>query len=969
MQRNPPQVSYAEALESDLRRRIHGEVRFDSGSRALYATDGSNYRQVPIGVVLPVNADDIIAAIDVARDYGAPILARGGGTSLAGQCCNVAVVLDMSKYMHRILDLDPAGKTARVQPGLVLDDLRNAAYKHGLTFAPDPSTHNHCTLGGMIGNNSCGVHSLMGGRTLENIESLEILTYDGLRMKVGAASESELDGIIAEGGRRAEIYSGLKRIRDKYADLIRARYPHIPRRVSGYSLDQLLPENGFNVARALVGTESTCVLVLEAQLRLVHWPEVRSLVVLGYENIFKAADQIPHILTHQPIALEGIDDVLVGDMKKKKLHPENLKLLPDGQGWLLVEFGGESKEEADAKARDLMSDLRSMKPAPSMKLFDDENEEHIVWKIRESGLGATARIPGEDDAWEGWEDSAVPPESIGGYLRDFRKLLEKYRYRGALYGHLGQGCLHTRINFDLLTTGGVRTFRSFIEEASDLVLSYGGSFSGEHGDGQSRAELLPKMFGPELVQAFREFKALWDPQWKMNPGKIVAPYRIGENLRFGPEYNHPEPQTHFTYREDKSSFAFAMTRCVGVGECRKEDKGTMCPSYMVTREEMHSTRGRAHLLFEMLEGDPLRGGWKDDHVAEALDLCFACKACKSECPVNVDMATYKAEFLSHYYENRVRPVSAYTMGWIHRWAELASHAPRFLNFLGRTAPFSSLAKLFSGMSAERTLPKFAARTFTSIRRNRTSAEGDVILWPDTFNNHFHPEILHAAFNSLRRLGYRVQVPQRDLCCGRPLYDFGFLDRAKVLLREVLDILRDDIRAGKPVVVLEPSCASVFRDEMINLFSQNSDAIRLSRQTFLLSEFLQKKEPDVPLPQLPLRALIHGHCHHKSIFGMDDEKKLFERIGLDAEILDAGCCGMAGAFGFEADHYDISLKAGERVLLRRVREAAAETLIVTDGFSCREQISQCTNRRARHAAEVLDLAFKVAAKDRRTLRAA
>jgi len=470
MLRNPPQAAYAKDLERELRLHIRGEVRFDNGSRALYATDASNYRQVPIGVVIPLDAEDVIETVSIARRFGAPILARGGGTSLAGQCCNAAIVMDMSKYMHHIVELDPARKFARVQPGIVLDDVRNAANEHDLTFAPDPATHNHCTLGGMIGNNSCGVHSIMGGRTLENVDELDILLYDGSRLRVGATSDAELERIINEGGRRGEIYAGLKRIRDRYADLIRTRYPKIPRRVSGYSLDQLLPENNFHVARALVGTESTCVLVLEARLRLVHWPPVRSLLVLGYPDIFTGADQIPEILQHQPIALEGIDEVLVNDMKKKKLHPENLDLLPDGNGWLIVEFGGESKEDADSQAERLMQDLRGMKVVPAMKLYDDPYQENLVWKIRESGLGATARVPGEPETWEGWEDSAVSPEHVGDYLREFRKLLDRYHYKGALYGHLGQGCLHTRINFDLVTANGVRTFRSFIEEASDLVL-------------------------------------------------------------------------------------------------------------------------------------------------------------------------------------------------------------------------------------------------------------------------------------------------------------------------------------------------------------------------------------------------------------------------------------------------------------------------------------------------------------------
>ena len=943
----------AAALEAELKKSIAGEVRFDTGARALYATDASNYRQVPIGVVLPRGVDDVVKTVELARHFGAPILARGGGTSLAGQCCNVAVVLDMSKYMNRILDVDPDKQTARVEPGVVLDDLRNAAERYNLTFAPDPATHNHCTLGGMIGNNSCGVHSLMGGRTLENVDELRILTYDGFQMSVGATSETSLEAIIREGGHRGEIYAGLKTLRNRYASLIRSRFPKIPRRVSGYSIDQLLPENGFHVARALVGTECTCVVTLEATLKLLPSPQFRTLVALGYPDIFRAADQIPEILTHKPIALEGVDDVLVDDMKKKNLHPRGLKLLPDGNGWLLVEFGGASREESEDRARGLMAALRSSDHSPSTKLFQDAKEERIVWRVRELGLGATARIPGEPDTWEGWEDSAVSPDRIGDYLRQFRSLLDRYEYHGALYGHLGQGCLHTRINFDLQTREGIHKYRRFIEEAADLVVSFGGSFSGEHGDGQSRAELLPKMFGHDLVRAFREFKTIWDSEWKMNPGKVVDPYRIDENLRFGADYEPWDPPTHFSYPEDKNSFAYAMARCVGVGECRKTDNGTMCPSYMVTHEEMHSTRGRAHLLFEMLRGDPLKPSWQDEHVHEALDLCFACKACRSECPVNVDMATYKAEFLSHYYQHHARPMSAYTMGWIHRWARIAATAPWLANFVTQTEFLAQIAKKTAGIAEERQFPPFASRTFTRNRRQLSKREQpDVILWADTFNNHFHPEVCEAALMVLGNAGFRVGLPPKVLCCGRPLYDYGFLTEAKELLLHVISTLRREIENGTPIVVLEPSCAAVFRDELVNVFPNDPDALRLSRQTFLLSEFLMRDPGRFDFPRLSGRAVMQGHCHHKSIFTMDAEEQVLSKLGLVFENLDSGCCGMAGAFGFEKEHYDISVRAAERVLLPRLRELPDTTLVLADGFSCREQIRQLSGLHAHHLAEVL-----------------
>src|SRR5579884_2129471 len=693
---HPP--PHAAALAAELAATVRGEVRFDDGSRALYAADASNYRQVPIGVVLPRNADDVVATVAAARRHGAPILARGGGTSLAGQCCNVAVVLDFSKYMNRIVALDPERRQARIEPGLVLDDLRNAAEQHHLTFGPDPATHNHCTLGGMIGNNSCGVHALMAGKTDDNVDELEVLTYDGLRLRVGPTSDDELARIIAEGGRRGQIYAGLKALRDRYADEIRRRYPHIPRRVSGYNLEQLLPENGFHVARALVGSECTCVVVLEATARLVPSPPERTLVVLGYPDIYSAADHVPWLLESKPIGLEAFDGRLVEYMRRNGLHVSDLRLLPKGNGWLLVEYGGETRAEADDRARAMLDALKQQPHPPQAKRYDDPADEALVWQIRESALGATAYVPGLPRTWPGWEDSAVGPDKLGAYLRDLRQLFDRYGYGCSLYGHFGQGCVHVRVDFDLVTAAGIAKFRRFMGDATDLVLRYGGSLSGEHGDGQSRAEFLPKMFGPELMQAFREFKCLWDPDGKMNPGKVVEPYRVDRNLRLGTDYEPAQPRTHFSFPDDEGSLAQATLRCVGVGKCRREGGGTMCPSYMVTREEMHSTRGRAHLLFEMLRGDVIADGWKSEHVKEALDLCLACKGCKGDCPVNVDMATYKAEFLSHYYAGRLRPRSAYAMGLIPWWARLASLAPDVANFFSQTPGLSRLSKFLGGIS-------------------------------------------------------------------------------------------------------------------------------------------------------------------------------------------------------------------------------------------------------------------------------
>jgi FAD/FMN-containing dehydrogenase/Fe-S oxidoreductase len=959
----------AGALAHKLRRKIKGEVRFTDGDRALYATDSSNYRQIPIGVVIPRDVEDVIETVALCREFGAPVLPRGGGTSLAGQCCNVAVILDFSKYVNRILEIDPVKKIARIEPGLIADHLSDAAAKHQLFWAPSPATHQWCTFGGMLGNNSCGVHSQMAGRSSDNLVELEILTYRGERMRVGQTSEAELEQMtgIASPDPRARIYTQLKTLRDRYAHLIRARYPKIPRRISGFGLNELLPERGFHVARALAGSEGTCVTILQATVQLAHKPSARAVLVLGYPDIYSAADHIAQVDAHKPIGLEGIDGVFIDAMRGKNLHLEKLRLLPDGRGFLLIEFGGESPEECADKAHRLMRELKQCTNPPAMRLIENPSEQRDIWKVRDSGLGATAHPPERDENHEGWEDSAVPPEKLGVYLRELRGLFNKFGYHGSLYGHFGQACVHTRIDFDLKTAHGIQHYREFVEQASDLVVKMGGSFSGEHGDGQSRAELLPKMFGPELVRAFEEFKAIWDPDWKMNPGKVVRPYRLTDNLRYGTELNRPSLETYFSFTEDNFNFANAAMRCVGVGECRRHENGTMCPSYMVTHEEKHTTRGRARLLFEMLQANPLRHGWHSPEVKESLDLCLSCKGCKGDCPVNVDMATYKAEFLAHYYKHRLRPIHAYVFGLIHRWARIASVAPRLANLFAQSPVFGGLGKWLAGIAPERSLPEFAEESFKKwfqhrrhegrLQKEQPRSANRVILWPDTFNNYFHPQIAIAATEVLEDAGFEVIVPQQNFCCGRPLYDYGMLKTAQRWLENILDGLRTEIRNGTPVVVLEPSCASVFRDELTNILPHDLDARRLKEQTFLLSEFLQKKAPQYQPRQLERKALVHVHCHHRAIMKPDCEAAMLQKVGLNFEILESGCCGMAGAFGFEkGEHYDVSVKCGERVLLPKVRESEKETLLITDGFSCHEQIRQQTGREALHPAQVLRLAM-------------
>jgi FAD/FMN-containing dehydrogenase/Fe-S oxidoreductase len=949
-----------EDLQRELTRTIRGEVRFDAGSRSLYATDGSNYRQIPIGVVLPRDAGDVAAAVAACRKFDAPLLSRGAGTSLAGQCCNVAVVLDFSKYMNHVQELNPATRSARVEPGVVLDTLRNLAEEHQLTFGPDPSTHSRCTLGGMIGNNSCGTHSLLAGKTVDNIDELKILLYDGTEMSVGATSDAELDAIVAQGGRRGQIYAGLRTIRDRYAPLIRARFPDIPRRVSGYNLDQLLPENGFHVARALVGTEGTCVVVLEAKTKLIASPQHRSLVGLGYSDAFAAADHVPEVLTHRPIGLEGFEGAMIDGLRRK--GAPNLELMPEGRGFLLVEFGADAAADADRCARALMDQLRRGPSQPAMRLYTPA-EARAVWKIRESGPRAAGSGPGMPLRWEGWDDSSVAPEKLGAYLRDLRRLLDEYHYQAAYYGHFGHGCIHMQISFDLQSAEGVRKYGEFVDKAADLVVSYGGSLSGEHGDGQSRGALLPKMFGPELMTAFREFKALWDPQNRMNPGKLVDAYLPTDNLRLGAGYHPLQPATHFTFPDDGGSLARATLRCIGIGECRKQENGTMCPSYMATLEEADSTRGRAHMLFEMLQGEALDGVWRNEHVKEALDLCLSCKACKAECPTNVDIATYRAEFLSHYYETERRPLHAYAFGMIDRWARIGSMTPRLANAVANAPGVNVVLRKLLYLAPQRELPRLASRNFRRWAAGHGVPDSggvtdarDIVLWADTFNNYFQPHTSQAAFDVLTHAGFRVAVPREPLCCGRPLYDFGLLDQAKAYLRRILHVLGPAIDAGCPIVVLEPSCASVFRDELRGLFPDDARADRLRRQTFLLSEFLEHHAPGYTPPRLPRKAVLHGHCHHKALMKMTDEESLLRKMGVELEPLDAGCCGMAGPFGFVADKYAVSQAIGERILLPAVRRAQQDTLIVSDGFSCREQILQATGRRAIHLAEAMRLAL-------------
>jgi FAD/FMN-containing dehydrogenase/Fe-S oxidoreductase len=975
------------ALARALGGAVRGEVRFDATTRAAFASDSSNYRQVPLGVVFPIDHADVQTTARLAAEAGAALLARGAGTSLAGQACNEAVVVDMSRHMNRILEIDHLRHLARVEPGVVLDDLRRAAERFGLTFGPDPATHAWCTLGGMIGNNSCGTHGLYAGKTSDNVESLRVVLAGGDELSVGAYGPDALSAAVDGGGRLGHLLSGLQDLDRRYGAAVKEQFPEIPRRVSGFNLDELSAERGVQVARALVGTESTCAFTTEATLRLVTSPPERFLVALGYADIYVAAEAVPDLLAHPLLALEGFDRTLVDQMEAHGLNPAGVALLPEGNGWLLAELGGDSPEEAASVAADLIASLPGDVTARPVA---DKVMQSRLWAVRESGLGATAiRLDGHHN-YEGWEDGAVPPARLAEYLRTITALWADHGYSGAWYGHFGQGCVHTRNNFDLRSAAGLRNYRSYVTAAAQVVVSLGGSLSGEHGDGQSRGELLQTMFGQDLVQAFGEFKALWDPGGLMNPGKVVDPYPLDSNIRY---FTLNEPvalrPTGYAFAQDSGSLLHAALRCVGVGRCRRDDAGTMCPSYRVTRDEVHSTRGRAKVLSEMFQGDVPPSAWRNEEVREALDLCLACKACVSDCPTHVDMATYKSEFYSHYYQGRARPAVMYAMGllpWATRAANRIPGGPRLANALLSSSRLSPALRRLVGVTTERDAPllapggglrRWSGRDFPEVL-DRSPVETSVVVWPDTFTDAFHPKMGEDTITALQSLGERVAVPSQWACCGRTLYDFGMLDLAKRTLRGLIDVLGPWATEGIPVVVPEPSCLAAFRDELPALLPGDPRAARLASlarspaEHLLATGLLERFQCPIvnastgggPVAGRAGRALLHPHCHQRSVVGTSADEAVLQALGYDVEVLDGGCCGLAGSFGFNAHHEALSRRIGEDLWLPKLRSRLfrdtstrrrdevrsrddGRAYLVLDGFSCRTQLEDLAPELLQH----------------------
>jgi FAD/FMN-containing dehydrogenase/Fe-S oxidoreductase len=948
------------AIARELARSIEGDVRFDKGTLAVYSTDSSNYRQVPIGMVAPRHDWDVATALRIARENSVPILARGGGTSLAGQATNAALVLDFSRYMNRIVEIDPERRIAIVEPGVIQSHLNSALAPHGLFFAPDPSTKDRCTIGGMIGNNSCGAHSAAYGKTVDNVEAIDAILYDGNRLRLAGSMDDEAIRAAGErSGREAEIVRALAHLRDRIGDTVRAHFPRIPRRVSGYNLDELLPEKGFHLARALVGSEGTCAVTLRVTLKLVPRPRSVVLVVLGFEDVYAAADQTPWILRHRPEALEGFDHHL-SDFARTKGLP-GVRFLPDGRAFLVVELGAETPDGARLRAEELKGAAQAISECRGVRILSDPFEQSAVWRLRESGLGAGAFQAGHPRTWPGAEDVAVPPERLGDYLRRFDALLRHHSLVAATYyGHFGEGCVHARISFDLGSRDGVAVFRRAMEEIGALVAEFGGSLSGEHGDGIARSELLPAIYPAALIDAFRDFKRIFDPDFRMNPGIIVDPHPLDSHLKLAGAYSPAAVPTRFDFSAE-GGLAGAALKCVGLGKCRKTDAGTMCPSYMATRDERHSTRGRARLLFEALAGNLLEGGFSDPNLRDALELCLSCKGCLSECPAGVDMASYRAEFFSNYFTRKRRPLRSYFFGRLPDLARAASFAPRLVNALSHAPVLVSIAKGVLQVHEARELPRFAPRTFRSQfggRRPDSKAGRPVILFTDTFSNFFEPEVALAAVKVLEHAGFSVSLSPSRLCCGRPLYDQGMLDRARRMLGDAIEALAPVAERGISIVGLEPSCILTFRDELPRMFPADPRAKALAQRAMLLEEFLVREAPRFSPGPLHARALLHGHCHQKAIAGLDSAASLLGRIeGLEVEVPDSGCCGMAGAFGYDRRNYEVSHAIGERVLLPRIRAAHPDTIVIADGFSCRSQIRHfCPGRTPIHLAQLLAAAI-------------
>ncbi|WP_245547474.1 FAD-binding and (Fe-S)-binding domain-containing protein [Nocardia brevicatena] len=956
------------ALARLLRARTGASVDIGDRRRAEYSSDASNYRVLPEAVAFPRDDSETAAVLDVARAEGIPLTARGAGTSVAGNAVGPGLVLDFSRYMHTIVEVDPEHRTARVQPGVVLSALQRRAAEHGLRLGPDPSTQNRCTLGGMIGNNACGPHAVAWGRTSDTVRELRILD--------GTGTERRLADDLG-------VLPGLSEFTRSALAVLRTDLGRFDRQASGYGLEHLLPERGGSVAKSFVGSEGTCGLVLEATVELVELPTATLLVVLGYPDLATAADDIAAVTAVAPIAVEGIDARLVDVVRA---HRGSVPDLPRGGGWLFVELAGESHEVVRATAETLSRSTG----ATDARIIDDPRAAAALWRIRADGAGLAGRTLDGHPAWPGWEDAAVPPGQLGPYLRDFAELTRAHGVDGLLYGHIGDGCIHVRL--DLPIADASPRFRAFLFDAAELVVGYGGSLSGEHGDGRARSELLSTMYSARALEVFAGYKALFDPDDILNPGVLVRPHPLDADLRLrgiapmppaggftdahgrsvgggfadahGRSVGGGFADAHgrsvgggFAYPRDGGDLTTAVHRCVGVGKCRADNRsvgGFMCPSYLATADEKDNTRGRARVLQEVVRGAL---PWSSSAVAESLDLCLSCKACRSDCPAGVDMATYKSEALYRRYRRRPRPRDHYSLGWLPRWLAVATRIPRVVNAAARIGPLRRMGLRAAGIDPRREIPGLAERPFRRIRGAESVTGGDapaaptVLLWIDTFTDAFDPDIASAAVRLLESLGYRVRTPRRRVCCGLTWISTGQLDGARARLRATLDELADHVRSGGIVIGLEPSCTAVLRADLPELLPDDPRAAATAASVRTLAEFLDAI-PDWRPPRFDGRpVVVQPHCHHHAVLGFEADRRLLAETGARTTEI-AGCCGLAGNFGMQKGHYDISVAVAENGILPALRAAPEDAIVLADGFSCRTQAAQLAGRRARHLVQFL-----------------
>ncbi|MGW3650060.1 FAD-binding and (Fe-S)-binding domain-containing protein [Streptomyces sp. NPDC000878] len=932
-------------------------LRVETGpGTGAYAYDASNYRVPPRAVAFPRTADDVVAVLRACRETGVPVTARGGGTSMAGNAVGPGVVLDLSRHMNQILDIDPGAGTARVEAGVVLDALCAETAPYGLTFGPDPSSHSRCTIGGMIGNDACGNRSVRHGRTSSHIEALEIVTVDGVRALADHEGLHPLDPADTE--RVTRLEADVRRLIDAELAPIRTELGRIPRQVSGYQLHHLLPENGFDLARALVGTEGSCAVVTAATVRLVATAPASALLTLGYDDVVDAAEDVPEILRRHPTAVEGMDEAIVATMRARR-GEDSVTGLPDGRAWLYVELDGDDEESVAARAAELLDVLKARGRITGGRVVDSAAERRSLWRVREDGAGLAARLVDGGESWPGWEDAAVAPDQLAAYLRDFRELLASHGLTGVLYGHFGAGCVHVRIDFDLATDAGRVAARRFLGEAAALVVEHGGTLSGEHGDGRARGELLEAMYSQRMIRAFAAFKEVFDPEGLLNPGVIVEPARLDADLALHTPELLPVA-TLFTFPHDEDGFEGAVRRCVGIGRCRSDTGGVMCPSYRATGEENDSTRGRARLLQEMVRGETVQDGWRSTEVRDALDLCLSCKACSSDCPVGVDMATYKAEFLHRHYRSRLRPRSHYSLGWLPFTSALAGYAARPLNALLR-GPLGSLLARLGGVTTERTIPAFASRrelrvVLRSVPSGATTGgSSKALLFVDSFTRAFRPQVAGAAGRVLADAGIPT-TPRDGLCCGLTWVSTGQLSVARRVMART--VARLDDGDDRPVIVAEPSCAAALKRDVPELLGTEAARRVADRVHTFTGALTDLAEPGWTPPPLPEDVVLQTHCHEYATFKGRRPADLLRRLGVRKVDEAEGCCGLAGNFGFEEQHYDTSMAVADLALKPRLDgiDPAERTAVVADGFSCATQIDHLAGDRgvrALHLAELLD----------------